>query len=222
MSALTWRGDASANPFLRDLAPAFDAYRAGDYARAGAAFDRLSAAYPDAVEVLFYQGVSRMLAGKLGLAALDREGDDKLVGDLFEVLQQAEIDMTLFFRRLADVPARTPQQWPGAGGRVDYSEGLLVGYRWYDAEHIQPEFPFGFGLSYTTFRLSHLTVTPHAERGTVGVQTHMAQIEAVHQHPATAWPMAAITSLSVAAPLASRTRKLTICAPGAMPLKVFE
>jgi len=62
-SALTWRGDASANPFLKDLAPAFDAYRSGDYARAGAAFDRLSALYPDAVEVLFYQGVTRMLAG---------------------------------------------------------------------------------------------------------------------------------------------------------------
>jgi hypothetical protein len=62
-SALTWRGDASANPFVRDLAPAFDAYRAGDYARAVAAFDRLSAAYPGAIEVLFYQGVSRMLAG---------------------------------------------------------------------------------------------------------------------------------------------------------------
>ena len=62
-SALTWRGEASANPFLRDLAPAFDAYRAGDYARAVAAFDRLSAVYPDAIEVVFYQGVSRMLAG---------------------------------------------------------------------------------------------------------------------------------------------------------------
>lgn len=62
-SALTWRGEASANPFLRDLAPAVDAYRAGDYARAVAAFDRLSTIYPDAVEVLFYLGVSRMLAG---------------------------------------------------------------------------------------------------------------------------------------------------------------
>ncbi|MDB6042620.1 MAG: hypothetical protein JWM63_1171 [Gammaproteobacteria bacterium] len=43
----------------------------------------------------------RMLAEKLGLASLDRAGDDALVGDLFEVLQQTETDMTLFFRRLA-------------------------------------------------------------------------------------------------------------------------
>jgi hypothetical protein len=62
-SALTWRGDRSTNPFLKDLAPAFEAYRAGDYARAGAVFDRLATVYPRAVEVLFYQGVTRMLAG---------------------------------------------------------------------------------------------------------------------------------------------------------------
>jgi hypothetical protein len=62
-SALTWRGDPSANPFLRDLAPAFDAYRAGDYPRAAAVFDRLATVYPDAIEVRFYQGASRLLAG---------------------------------------------------------------------------------------------------------------------------------------------------------------
>jgi beta-glucosidase len=37
---------------------------------------------------------------------------------------------------------------------------LLVGYRWYDAKGITPLFPFGFGLSYTTFSFSNLTVTP--------------------------------------------------------------
>jgi len=52
----------------------------------------------------FEREASRMLAGKLGFTALDREGDDKLVGELFELFQQAEIDMTLFFRGLADVP----------------------------------------------------------------------------------------------------------------------
>jgi hypothetical protein len=62
-AALTWRGDAPVNPFVRDMAPAFDAYRAGDYAGAAAAFDSLSAVYPSSIEVLFYQGVTRMLAG---------------------------------------------------------------------------------------------------------------------------------------------------------------
>jgi serine/tyrosine/threonine adenylyltransferase len=43
----------------------------------------------------------RMLADKLGIASLDRDGDDALVTELFDVLQQTETDMTLFFRRLA-------------------------------------------------------------------------------------------------------------------------
>jgi beta-glucosidase len=61
----------------------------------------------------------------------------------------------------SDIPTRTPQQYPGvsdAAGvpQASYSEGLLVGYRWYDAKHIAPLFPFGFGLSYTSFELRRL------------------------------------------------------------------
>ncbi len=58
------------------------------------------------------------------------------------------------------VPTSTAQQWPGVDGRSIYSEKLDVGYRWYDATHTQPLFPFGFGLSYTTFRLGHLEIAP--------------------------------------------------------------
>ena len=52
----------------------------------------------------YESGASRMMADKLGLVALDREGDDRLLTDLFELLQQVETDMTLFFRLLANVP----------------------------------------------------------------------------------------------------------------------
>ncbi|MGH3375888.1 MAG: glycoside hydrolase family 3 C-terminal domain-containing protein, partial [Actinoallomurus sp.] len=59
---------------------------------------------------------------------------------------------------LADVPAHTAAQWPGANDQVQYSEGVNVGYRWYDAKNITPLFPFGYGLSYTTFGFSDLHV----------------------------------------------------------------
>jgi beta-glucosidase len=60
---------------------------------------------------------------------------------------------------LAQVPASTPAQFPGVNGKVHYSEGIDVGYRWYDAKHLTPLFPFGFGLSYTRFRFSDLRVS---------------------------------------------------------------
>ncbi|HEY4464733.1 MAG TPA: glycoside hydrolase family 3 C-terminal domain-containing protein [Streptosporangiaceae bacterium] len=76
-----------------------------------------------------------------------------------------------FPQSLAQVPASTPAQWPGVNGQVQYSEGLDVGYRWYDAKNLTPLFPFGYGLSYTSFAYSHLRVTPDhtTSRGTVTV-----------------------------------------------------
>jgi beta-glucosidase len=59
---------------------------------------------------------------------------------------------------LSQVPASTTAQWPGTGGNVQYSEGVDVGYRWYDSKSLTPLFPFGYGLSYTTFSFSNLHV----------------------------------------------------------------
>jgi beta-glucosidase len=69
-----------------------------------------------------------------------------------------------------DVPAHTTAQYPGVviNGipTATYSEGLETGYRWYEAQNITPLFPFGFGLSYTTFAISKLVVTPKVSDGT--------------------------------------------------------
>jgi beta-glucosidase len=51
-----------------------------------------------------------------------------------------------------------PAQFPGVDLDVTYSEGIYVGYRWYDHFKVDPLFPFGFGLSYTQFTYSGLKV----------------------------------------------------------------
>ena len=57
-----------------------------------------------------------------------------------------------------------PERYEGISDKqqVVFSEGILVGYRWYDAMGIEPLFPFGYGLSYTTFAYSGLTTRPTA------------------------------------------------------------
>jgi beta-glucosidase len=65
-----------------------------------------------------------------------------------------------FPESLSQVPASSPSEFPGENGEVLYSEGIDVGYRYYDANNETPMFPFGYGLSYTSFRYSNLTVTP--------------------------------------------------------------
>jgi beta-glucosidase len=64
-----------------------------------------------------------------------------------------------FPRAERDLPtAGRPARYPGIDGAAHYSEGVLVGYRWFDRRRIKPAYPFGFGLSYTRFRLGGLDV----------------------------------------------------------------
>jgi beta-glucosidase len=69
----------------------------------------------------------------------------------------------------AQVPSKARSSFPGVAGTVDYSEGLDVGYRSYLARGIQPLFPFGYGLSYTTFAISGLTELSTAYGATADV-----------------------------------------------------
>lgn len=63
-----------------------------------------------------------------------------------------------FPQNAADIPTSTPAQYPGIGNQVQYSEGVLVGYRWYDAKGITPAYAFGSGQSYTSFQYSGLSI----------------------------------------------------------------
>ncbi|MGW7452858.1 beta-glucosidase [Streptomyces sp. NPDC054787] len=61
-----------------------------------------------------------------------------------------------------------PLRYPGVGGRQEYAEGVHVGHRWYDAQQVTPLFPFGHGLSYTSWHYEGLTVRDGAGDGRSG------------------------------------------------------
>ena len=63
-----------------------------------------------------------------------------------------------------------PQAEFGEKEETHYKEGIYVGYRYYDAAHVKPLFPFGFGLGYTDFRLEPGAVTLAGEQVTVSAQ----------------------------------------------------
>ena len=56
---------------------------------------------------------------------------------------------------------------------MKYAEGIYVGYRYFDTKNVEPQFPFGFGLSYTTFEYSGLKVTPGKANGKEPVQVSL-------------------------------------------------
>lgn len=78
---------------------------------------------------------------------------DVLFGD---VTPSGKLPQT-FPVRVEDNPAYL--NFPGENGKIYYGEGLFVGYRYYDKKHIAPLFPFGAGLSYTTFSYSALRLS---------------------------------------------------------------
>jgi beta-glucosidase len=72
-------------------------------------------------------------------------------------------------KQLQDYPASDPQHpersMKGVDGKTTYSEGIDVGYRWFDRKKIEPHYPFGYGLSYTSFDYSNLKVVNSSDGG---------------------------------------------------------
>ncbi|WP_088549886.1 beta-glucosidase [Paenibacillus aquistagni] len=70
--------------------------------------------------------------------------------------------------KLSDNPSH--MRIRGENGKLYYREGLFVGYRYYDRKELAPQFPFGHGLSYTSFAYSDMRVTQHDRSVTVSLQ----------------------------------------------------
>jgi len=73
-------------------------------------------------------------------------------------------------KNIMDSPAHATNSFPG-GKTVNYAEGILVGYRWFDTKNIAPLFPFGYGLSYTTFAFDNAKTdkTSYASSETISI-----------------------------------------------------
>ncbi len=69
--------------------------------------------------------------------------------------------------RLTDTPAHL--NFPGENGVVRYGEGLFIGYRYYDARNVAVQFPFGYGLSYTTFAYNNVRVSAESFQDVAGL-----------------------------------------------------
>ena len=94
------------------------------------------------------------------------EGGNALAGVLFGTVNPSgKLPMT-FPRKLEDVPAHKLGQFPGDSVNVHYNDDIYVGYRYYDTYKVDPLFPFGHGLSYTTFQYSNLDIRRNGDGAT--------------------------------------------------------
>ncbi len=96
------------------------------------------------------------VAAVVQMSYLGQETGSALAAVLFGDADASGRLTTTYPKRLEDAPAFS--HFPGGDGTVEYAEGLLVGYRHYDTNGIEPRWCFGHGLSYTTFAYTNLSV----------------------------------------------------------------
>ena len=118
------------------------------------------------------------LVGASGPAILEvwfpGQEDGNIVGDLVFGVKNPSGKLPVTFpfagQGFLDQIAADGSQFPGkllsdgVTAMVSYSEGLQIGYRWYDANNVTPAFPFGHGLSYTTFSVNNPSVTLNSSK----------------------------------------------------------
>jgi beta-glucosidase len=124
--------------------------------------ERVVAANPNTVVVLNVGSAVEMpwidrVPAVLQLWYDSQEQGNALADVLFGDVNPSGKLPTTFPVRLQDNPAYT--NYPGENGKVRYGEGIFVGYRYYDKKDIAPLFPFGHGLSYTTYQYSNLRLS---------------------------------------------------------------
>ncbi|MEN0645348.1 glycoside hydrolase family 3 C-terminal domain-containing protein [Alkalicoccobacillus gibsonii] len=105
------------------------------------------------VEMPWVDDVPAIIEGYLGGQA----GGGAVADILFGVESPSGKLAETFPVRVEDNPSYL--YFPGEGDRVEYREGIFVGYRYYDTKKVKPLFPFGHGLSYTTFSYENMTVS---------------------------------------------------------------
>ncbi len=108
-------------------------------------------------------GVAAVLEGYM----MGQAGGEAIADILYGKVNPSGKLAETFPLKLADTPASI--NWPGNSGKVKYGEGLYIGYRYYDAKELPVLFPFGYGLSYTSFAYSSPRVSAASFKDVDGV-----------------------------------------------------
>lgn len=133
----------------------------------------VSAAQPQTVVILNNGSAVAMQAWLDGPAAvleawlMGQAGGGAIADILFGRVNPSGKLAETFPRKLSDTPAYL--NYPGSNGVVRYGEGIFIGYRYYEAKEMAVLFPFGHGLSYTSFAYSNLKVSANTFKDVAGL-----------------------------------------------------
>jgi beta-glucosidase len=134
------------------------------YGEQDSLIEQVAAANPKTIVVLETGGPvltpwRGLLSGLLDAWYPGEQGGAAIARVLFgDVNPSGHLPVTFPQSEAEEPTAGDLQSYPGVANSETYKEGVSVGYRWFDAHNLQPAFPFGFGLSYTSFSYGGLSV----------------------------------------------------------------